>query len=227
MQPFMVSHGPKTFWKLSDVMYKWFDGRSKALHKDLAKAFSSGPPIRTRDSGARIGEGSSFISDEVKWRKATTSSYEIVAFLVRSDKGSYFGSQRDESLMIRVLVSFHFKIGDLGSLEGAMLKALHIFLVTVKFKRLASMESVGGVRIEGGDGFGAEAVMLWITDAAYFETMVSSNVVNHISKLLSLGGKETKVRALLSFPIEFSTLCFSLQASYLGLKTMHVWPSEL
>ncbi|KAK8694461.1 hypothetical protein V6N13_072012 [Hibiscus sabdariffa] len=78
----------------------------------------------------------------------------------------------------------------------------------------------------GGD-FGIGAIMLWITDAAYFETMVSFDVVNNISKLVSLGGKETNVRALLSFPIEISTLFFSLQPSYLGLKIMHGWPSEL
>ncbi|KAK8694460.1 hypothetical protein V6N13_072011 [Hibiscus sabdariffa] len=146
MHPFMVCHGPKTIWNWLDVMYKWFEGRYKALHKDLARAVSIGLTIRTRDGGTWIGEGSGFRSDEVKWQKVAAASSEIVMFPIRSVKGSSFGSKRDESLMINVLVSFHFKIGDLGSLEGAMLKALHIVLATVKFKRLTSMESVGGVR---------------------------------------------------------------------------------
>ncbi|KAK8640400.1 hypothetical protein V6N13_008154 [Hibiscus sabdariffa] len=96
----------------------------------------------------------------------------------------------------------------------------------VKFKKPTSMVRVGRFRFEVGDDFGVEVVKLGITDVACCETMFPSDIVNKISGFVSLEGEETKVGALVSFPIELSFFCFSLQASNLGLKIVHEWPSE-
>ncbi|KAK8672693.1 hypothetical protein V6N13_111057 [Hibiscus sabdariffa] len=101
----MVSRDLKTVWRWSDFICKGFDVKSKALQKDLVRAFSKSSSSKFRDSGIGIRLGSGFKAGEFKWWKATVAGFETVRDSFKVDEGSFSDGYRGEKLKVRVFLS--------------------------------------------------------------------------------------------------------------------------
>ncbi|KAK8513107.1 hypothetical protein V6N12_037599 [Hibiscus sabdariffa] len=100
-QPFLVSRGPQNVWRWSDVLYKWFDGSSKALVKIYARDLSTRSITRIRDSGAWFGKDNGYGDVNVFWWKVAATISDTVVRSALADMGSSSGSHKGKGLVER------------------------------------------------------------------------------------------------------------------------------